>query len=125
MVPSLSFAVALSEMFAGAVNVAPLAGALSDTDGGWLGVGGGAGTRTVTLSNSAVAACPALWLVTSSPTYSVAPAIVAVPTAVHVTPSLDWNPVTVLPRRSSRTHTGAPVVPTGPGCVTSPVVSRR
>ena len=36
MVPSVSLALALIVIVAGAVNVAPLAGAVNDTAGGWL-----------------------------------------------------------------------------------------
>src|SRR5688500_2167761 len=68
MVPSTSVAVAARAILAGAIKVAPCAGAVRETAGDWLA----AGMRTVTLSKTAVAACAGSWLVTSSPTYSVA-----------------------------------------------------
>ena len=65
--PSLSLAVAVRVIDAGAVNVAPFAGAVSDADGGRFdGV-------SVTLSNVAVQFTPLTWLDTARPTNSVVP----------------------------------------------------
>ena len=119
--PSVSLAFAVIVTVAGAGNVAPLAGAVNAAVGAWLT---GAGVRTTTLSNTPVATVEALWLVTASPTYIVAVAIVIVPTDVHVTPSLDWNAVTTVPRRSSRTQYGAPGAPVGVPLVTLPAAGR-
>ena len=57
---------------AGAVYVAPEAGVVSDTAGGWFAVG----FVTLTLEKRAVVRAPALWLVTASPTYAVVPSAI-------------------------------------------------
>src|SRR5581483_176142 len=62
----------------------------------------------VTWSNDAVASCGAAWLVTAMPTYTeIGIAIVAWPTVVQATPSLDRDAVNVFPARTIRTHFGA------------------
>src|SRR3954470_3182221 len=82
-----SVADAPTVIVAGAVNVAPAAGLVSDTAGGAFG---GAAVVTVTLSKVAVASVPATWLLTPRPIKAVLPsAIVSLPTAVQVTPSAD------------------------------------
>src|SRR5579885_2662181 len=81
--------------------------------------------RTATLSKVAVLVTALLWLVTASPTYAVLPsAIVSLPTSVHVLPSADTYPVTVLPLRTSRTQYGT--VAAGPAvCVVCPPATVR
>src|SRR6266699_1466856 len=51
--------------------------------------------------------------------------VCGVPTAVHVTPSLDWYPVNTLPVRTSRTHRGAAMVASVVLTDVPPLVVRR
>ena len=89
IVPSLSLALAVSVMVAGAVAIASFDGLVSVTAGAVLGGGGPAGV-TVTWSKVAVAVTPATWLDTARPTSAVAPSVkVSLATTVQVTPSAD------------------------------------
>src|ERR1051326_4789992 len=70
--------------------------------GGGGGGGGGPLLLTLTLSNTAVVSTPLLWLVTARPSSTVGPIVtVSMPTTVQLTPSLDTDPVKVLPERTS------------------------
>jgi hypothetical protein len=66
MVPSLSDAVAARSTVAGAVKLAPFAGAVSETTGGVL-VGVVPPPETDTLERVAVAVCEVVWLETARP----------------------------------------------------------
>src|SRR5688572_8813313 len=112
-VPSVSLAVALTVMLAGAVNVAPLAGAVSAAVGG---VFGGATAVTLTLSTLVVTVPESFALVTARPTWKGTGSVSAcVPTTVHATPSTDCEAVTTPLRNDSFSQTGA--------CVGGPAVS--
>src|SRR6185503_3813238 len=88
IVPPVSDAVALTVMLAGAVQVAPLAGAVSDTVGAWL-----VGVVTVTLLKTAGAAWEESPLATARPTTTFAEVTDIVSIVVHVTPSADCDAV--------------------------------
>ena len=81
---------------------------------------------TATFAKRASAPASTLRPVTARPTYTVSGMeTTSVPSAVHVTPSADWNALSVAPRRSSFSHTGD-----GPGApdewvLKPPVTSRR
>src|SRR5581483_4803472 len=82
--------------------------------------------ETVTLSTVAVADALVEWLVTATPTKTLAPiAMVSVPIVVHDAPSADSCAVSVLPLRTRRTQCGGaeadPLVLTD----VLPVASRR
>src|SRR5688572_635833 len=107
-------------MFAGAVNVAPLAGLVTLADGAAFGA------LTATFDSTAVERALTLWLVTARPTYAVAPnGSVCVVIVLHVVPSTDPYEVTVVPCRTSRTQTGAGAF--GPAALdaVAPSLSRR
>ena len=77
--------------------VAPLAG---DGEVGVPGAEPPPAAVTATESNVDVFSCDVLWLVTMRPTLALEPRVaLALPTVVHVTPSLETDPVTVDPDR--------------------------
>ena len=81
---------------------------------GTVGVGVGGGgvgvavlPRTAMLSNVPAVRKPSLWLVTASPTKTVAGKLnVTEPTSFQATPSRDSYPTNVLPVRTTRNHVG-------------------
>src|SRR5258705_855505 len=119
MLPLESDAVALRATLAGALYVAPLAGAVSETVGAWF-----VAVETVTLSNAAVAVWAGSPLATARPTTTSVALTDIVPIAVHATPSADCDAVSVVPRRSSRTQYGAATAVPVVLVRAAPVVSR-
>ncbi len=80
---------------------------------------------TAAESNVAVFSCDVSWLVTMRPTSAlVGRAIVVLPTVVHVEPSADMKPVTVVPERTSLSQTGAARVAPASHDVCPPLVDR-
>ena len=96
----------------------PAAGAVSDTSGAC------AGTVTATLSTTAVVNWVASALATASPTYTVELLSVIVPIVVQVTPLLDCDPVSRVPRRSNRTQYGGVTAVPSVATRIAPVVCR-
>ncbi len=102
--------------------VAPLAG---DGEVGVPGAEPPPAAVTATESNVDVFSCDVLWLVTMRPTLALEPRVaLALPTVVHVTPSLETDPVTVDPDRTSLSHVGAGPVPPASHAVEPPSLVR-
>src|SRR5215471_18768232 len=80
---------------------------------------------TATESNVAVLIWDVSWLVTIRPTLTLAGSVMVVlPTAVHVSPSLDTEPVIVEPERTSFSHVGTGSVAPASHDVWPPFVDR-
>src|SRR5207244_1054292 len=91
------------------------------------GGGGGCGLveATLTLSNVDVFDTVVSWLVTTEPMFTlVGIAVDTLPTAVHVLPSLDTDPVMVDPVRASFNQTGNACDPPARNVVAPPSVDR-
>jgi hypothetical protein len=122
-VPSLSDASALTVIVAGALKVAPSAGAVSATVGSSFA---GGTTVTVTLSTFVVTVAELLALVTTRPAWNGTGSVSdCVPTTVHAAPSSDCDAVTTPLRSDNLSHTGAGVGGPGVSVVDPPPLARR